>query len=277
MYETYWNVGKRPFENRFDADFYYPSESHQAALLKLRYAIENRRSAVALCGGSGMGKSLVVQALLRQLPEFVGSFVTVLFPAMESAQLIRYIANRMEHPIAPQANDLCSALERIERILGEGAKNGLHGVIVIDEAHLLEEANLLEPLRLLLNVFASQGQGESAATLVLSGQPTLLPQLERHMALEERVAVRCVLNRFSADETVAYLGHRLRTAGTSLEKVFSPSALDQIQSITQGVPRRINRLCDLAMMVGFAQEATRIDADMILQVNGELTTPAMIS
>ena len=60
MYESHWNLNASPFDNRFDSEFYYPSESHQAALLKLMYSIETRRSAALLCGDSGMGKSMLV-------------------------------------------------------------------------------------------------------------------------------------------------------------------------------------------------------------------------
>ena len=58
MYETYWRLTQKPFENAADPRFYYPAESHQAALLKLRYAIENRRGAALLAGPSGSGKTL---------------------------------------------------------------------------------------------------------------------------------------------------------------------------------------------------------------------------
>ena len=64
MYETYWQLSQKPFENVTDARFYYPSESHQAALLKLRYAIENRRGAALLAGPSGCGKTLLTTMLL---------------------------------------------------------------------------------------------------------------------------------------------------------------------------------------------------------------------
>ena len=63
MYESYWRLTRKPFENAADPRFYYPAESHQAALLKLRYAIENRRGAALLAGPSGSGKTLLTTML----------------------------------------------------------------------------------------------------------------------------------------------------------------------------------------------------------------------
>ena len=63
MYETYWRLKQKPFENAADPRFYYPGQSHQAALLKLRYAVENRRGAALLAGPSGAGKTLLMVML----------------------------------------------------------------------------------------------------------------------------------------------------------------------------------------------------------------------
>ena len=278
MYECHWNLHSDPFEIRFESDFYYPSESHQAALLKLRYAIEHRRGAAVLCGVHGMGKTLLIQSLREQLPEFVAPIANIVYPAMEPSQLIRSIAYRLDQQTqASSIPDLASAIDRIESILRENIRRDRHALIIIDEAQLLEQHGLLEPLRLLLNLASDEGKGESNATIVLCGQPTLLPQIQRHAALDDRIGVRCILNRFNIDETVGYIGHRIRAAGGQVEQVFDTSALEQCFVWTQGVPRRINRLCDLALMIGFAQECDRIDARLIDEVQHELTAPALSS
>ena len=74
MYKTYWQLNARPFENCIDAQFYYPSEVHQGALLKLRYAVESQRGAALLTGTSGSGKTLLVNTLKRQLDERFSPF-----------------------------------------------------------------------------------------------------------------------------------------------------------------------------------------------------------
>jgi general secretion pathway protein A len=95
MYEAYWQLDAKPFECTSDARFYYPGESQQAALLKLRYAIENKREAALLAGASGLGKTLLVSALERMLPTHIRPLVHIVFPQMPSDQLVAYIAGEL--------------------------------------------------------------------------------------------------------------------------------------------------------------------------------------
>jgi len=273
MYQSHWGLHSRPFDSRPEASFYYPSESHQAALLKMHYAIESRRSVAVLCGEPGLGKSMLLDAVFSQLPEFIAPTVRVVYPAMPPEQLLRYIARQ----IAPQESSetfggVGHSIETIERILRHNVSDNQHAVIAIDEAHLLEQCGSLEPIRLLLNLATELAEAESALTLVLSGSPILLSHLARHTALEDRVAVRCVLDRFSGQETAAYIQHRLATAGWNKPSMFDGGAISLIQELTLGVPRRINRLCDLALMVAYAQDKPRIDATTIENANSELTS-----
>lgn len=277
MYEDYWKLTGRPFENRNDTRFYYPAESHQAALFKLNYAIENRRAAALLCGPGGMGKSLVAAALNRQLSDRFRPVTNIVFPAFDSQQLVRHIVDQVDSSEETgYPRDPSSDLARFERFLRSNLDSGRHAVIIVDEAHLLEQYNLLEPLRLLLNVAAADSEGESAWTLVLVGQPTLLSHVERYPALDERLAVKCMLNRFLSDETVAYIQHRMREVGAKSEDIFEPSALERIHVLTQGIPRRINRLCDLSLMVGFAEDRNSISTELIDNVHSDLAAPANV-
>lgn len=276
MYEEHWKLARRPFENRVESETYYPSETHQAALLKLHYAIENRRAAAMLCGPAGMGKSLVMETLRRQLSKELQPVVSLVFPVLDREQLVRYLVDRLDGKQADSIRESSVDLGRFERFLSENAAAGRHAVIMVDEAQLLEESDLLEPLRMLLNVAANESQGESAWTLVLVGQPTLLAHVERYPALDERLAVKCMLNRFAPEETIAYIQHRLRVAGVDAEEVFDYPAFERIHVLTQGIPRRINRLCDLALMVGYADDRQRLDVEVIDNVNSDLVSPSSL-
>lgn len=273
MYESYWRFKNRPFENKSSNEFYYPSETHQAAMLKLRYAIENRRAAALLCGPTGMGKSLVAEMLLRQLGDTYRPVYHLVFPTLDSEQLIRYLVEQIDSGNDQWPREPSADLARFEKLLDKNLEQNRHAVIVVDEAHLLEQNGLLEPLRLLLNVAAAKSPGESAWTLVLVGQPTLLSHVERYHPLDERLAVKCMLNRLLLEETVAYIQHRIRSSGAKSEEIFDEAALERIHQLSQGIPRRINRLCDLALMVGFAEERKRIEAAVIDSVHSDLAAP----
>lgn len=275
MYAEHWKLTGRPFENRAESQFYYPAETHQAALLKLHYAIENRRAAALLCGPGGMGKSLIVEMLRKQLGEQFRPICPIVFPAMSSEQLIRYVVDQLDGNHAESPREISLDLSRFERFLRQNIQSKRHAVIVVDEAHLLEQHDLLEPLRLLLNIAAEESAGESAWTLVMVGQPTLLSQVERYHALDERLAVKCMLNRMLPEETTAYIQHRLRMTGADAEEIFDYAALERIHMLTQGIPRRINRLCDLALMVGYAEDHKTITTSTIDSVHGDLAAPSL--
>ncbi len=269
MYEAYWQLHSRPFDNCTDEPFYYPSEVHQGALLKLRYVVENERGAALLVGSPGSGKTLLVGELRRQLDDRYDPFVHVVFPMMSPRELLAYLAGELGALGNTNVSvSIDESIRRLQHFLAENTRRGHHAVIAIDEAHLLLECEAFDTLRLLMNL---EGTGKPALTLLLVGQPQLLPALERMPALEARLGVKCLLRPFDLEETISYVNHRLTAAGADHE-IFAPEALQALYELTGGNPRRINRLCDLALLIGYAEEQVRINAHQIEAVSNELVT-----
>ena len=267
MYEAHWNLQARPFENTSDSEFYYPSEAHQGAMLKLRYAVDNHRGAALLTGGSGLGKTLLVQTLSRQLGEAFTPVVHLVFPQMPADQLVAYLAAELSGGDI-NSDSIHQNVRRLQASLEENAKAGRHAVVIVDEAHLLDDSASMETLRLLLNF---EFESRPALTLVLVGLPSLLPALARVPEFDERVSVKCLLRRFTLEESISYVSHRLNAAGGQ-RPVFDQAALEALHHLSHGVPRRLNRLCDLALLVGFAEERDRLGAEQIEAVADEMVT-----
>jgi type II secretory pathway predicted ATPase ExeA len=286
LYEAYWQLDRRPFENSSDPRFYYPCESHQGAMLKLRYAVENRCGGALLCGPSGSGKTLLVQQLKRHLGKLAQPFVHLVFPQMPAESILAYLADELaatstegsmrgamdqiaDWPIqAPPRRSVEQTIRSIQQFFAQNSAEAQHAVIAIDEAHLLDDTRTLEALRLLLN-FESDSQ--AGLTLLLIGQPGLLPQIDRMPALEERLGVKCLLRPFTVDEIAAYVNFRLQAAGAK-DQIFEPSAMETLRELSHGMARQINRLCDLALLVGYAEERKTINADLLEAVAQELIT-----
>jgi type II secretory pathway predicted ATPase ExeA len=267
MYESYWQLNQKPFENTADPRFYHPGESHLAAMLKLRYAIENRRGGALLAGVSGSGKTLIVNMLRGTLGEDFTPFVHLVFPQMSCDELLAYLADELDGSTSGGTDRTVSqSIRRIDHALIGNADPNRHAVVVVDEAHLIENGDTLEALRLLLNF---ESAGRPGLTLLLVGQPGLLPTLERMPQLEERLGVKCLLRPFTERETAEYVVHRLKVAGAA-RTIFEPDSLPVLHTLTHGVPRRINRLCDLALLIGFAEEQRSINAAHFEAISQEL-------
>ena len=271
MYESYWQLNQKPFENCCDPRFYYPGESHQAALLKARYAVENRRGAAVLAGPSGSGKTLLLGMLRTTLGEQFSPFAHLVFPQMSADDLLAYLADELTGPVEDSpASGVQRSIRRIEHFLADNTRSGRHAVVAVDEAHLVDDGRTFEAMRLLLNFELA---GRPGLTLLLVGQPGILPQLDRMPQLEERLGVKCLLRPFTERETADYVSHRLSEAGAT-KPLFEPDAMPALYRLTHGVARQINRLADLALLIGYADQRRTISAAHLEAVSEELVTVA---
>lgn len=271
MYQSYWNLQSGPFDEKMDAAFFYESHPHQAGLLKLQYLIENSKGAGLLVGSAGTGKSYLCHVLKSQLAETHQPFVQLVFPQLSPIELISYLAVELgadEAAIEPGTSGKDRIVRALHRQLQLLCEQGHKPVIVIDEAHLIADQRIFETLHQLLNF---QQTTEVDFTLLLVGDQLLLSHLQRSAQLDGRIAVRCLLKPFSAEETQGYVEHRLKVAGRA-EPVFAPEAFQTLFELTQGNPRKINRLCDLGLLVGYADELPVITADVLEAVAEELVT-----
>ena len=270
MYENFWQLERKPFESSYDQDDYNPSEVHQGALLKLRYAIENRRAAALLCGTAGVGKSLLVHLLETQLGDEYRPFVYLRYPRLPEDQLLAVLADELTGDRSNETPTCHVSLQRIQQTLQNNVQQDGHAVIAIDETHLLSDASSMETLRLLLNF---QNNGNAMFTLLLVGQSSVLATLERTPQLDSCVSMKCLLRPFVLEETVSYINHRLKAA-RSQRPIFDNSAMEALHHLSRGVPRELNRLADLALLIGFAEEKVQIRAAEVEAIVDELVRAA---
>ena len=252
MYGDYWKLDTLPFENNCDPQFFFRAPSHEAALLKLQYVVEQGKGAALLVGGHGLGKTYLTRVLEGELAETCRPVIRLLFPQLDASATLGLIARRLgvDDASCDMATSPAEFIRRLEDRLQQLASDGSHPVLVIDDAHLMDAPDVFPSLALLLSASEVCGLGLS---LILCGQPELLPQVQRVPALNDRVAVRTALQCLTPAETNAYIQHRLGVCG--LEAcLFDSDALKSLARVSGGVPRRINQLCDLALLVGYADE-----------------------
>ena len=130
---------------------------------------------------------------------------------------------------------------------------------VVDEAQSLPRDSLYEEMRLLLNY---QLNDRNLVTLLLVGQDDLWDRVSQMPQLADRFAVKCRLQELDAEQTTTYIKYRIEHFGGTSD-VFSKAALKLIYESSKGIPRRINNLCDLALLMGFQREVKVIGSDII--------------
>jgi general secretion pathway protein A len=257
MYEEFYGLKERPFNLVPDPDYLYLGSQHKLARAYLEYGLRERMGFVLLTGEVGTGKTTLIKSLLRE--KEADQRVGVLYQtSVEAADLLELLLKEF-HIRGHFGGSRAARLGAFNQFLLSSYARGEHVVLVVDEAQNLGP-QALEELRLLSNL---QTEKEPLLQVILVGQPGLRDRL-RHPALRQlaqRVAIHFHLNPLDRDETKEYIRFRLARAGAS--GIFTTSALDKLYEYTQGVPRRINAWCDLALVAGFAEGRHEIDGEFI--------------
>jgi len=266
MYQEYWKLKVRPFHNIADPKFFYHSVQHDEALMKLTFAVSENMGAAMLTGAYGCGKTLLSRVLLQQLGAAYVPRTCMAHPGMAPVDFLRAVARVMtDNQVATDRNNLVAdaLLEIIERSLTENRRDGKRTVLIIDEAHMLDNQAALEMLRILLNF---QQNDEFLMTLLFMGHLDLAERVAGIKQLAQRIPVTCTLGHFNDADTIKYIQTRLAIAGRD-DQLFSDDALSLIYRNSGGIPRRINTLCDVSLTLGYAQKASKIDTKLVLEAS----------
>lgn len=257
MYEQYWGLSEKAFQNTPDPRFLYRSTQHEESLMRLIYTVREKMGAAMLTGVFGCGKTLVAQSLLKEISNEQYKTAFIANPRLDEVDLLRMIIYNLGNPEPPTRK--ADVLKIIYDTALNNTRNGKQTVVVIDEAHSINDDNVFEEIRLLLNL---QLQNRFLLTLLLLGQPELKEKIDRNIQLEQRINVKSHLDSLDAQDTKNYIVHRLQVANRE-EPVFTQRAIDSIYSYSAGIPRRINRLCDMCLLAGFVKKVNSIDDDIV--------------
>lgn len=259
MYERHFGLKQKPFSIAPDPRYLFMSERHREALAHLLYGVQGGGGFVLLTGDIGAGKTTVCRCFLEQLPERCN--VAYIFnPKLTVDELLRTVCAefripyRHEGPGVPTVKDYVDALN--EFLLRTHAVRQT-SVLIIDEAQNLS-VDVLEQLRLLTNLETNE---RKLLQIVLIGQPELREMLARPdmQQLAQRVIARYHLEALSEQETAHYVRHRLSVAGLRQANPFDQRAMRRIYRYSRGVPRRINLLCDRALLGAYAGSKATVD------------------
>ena len=270
MYIQFFRLTSPPFSISPDPRYLFMSEQYHEALAHLVYGADSGGGVVVLTGEIGTGKTTICRCFLEQIP--ANCNVAYIFnPKLNVPELLQTICEEFRIAL-PSSQDgesgVKAYVDALNRYLLDAHANGRNSVLIIDEAQNLS-ADVLEQLRLLTNL---ETNDRKLLQIMLIGQPELRamlarPELEQ---LAQRVVARYHLSSLSEQETASYIQHRLSASGLSAASPFQQPLMKQIHQITQGVPRRINLLCNRALLAAYAHGKREVDREIIANAAREL-------
>jgi general secretion pathway protein A len=265
MYLDFFGLQEMPFNITPDPRFLFFTRAHQEAMDSLLYGIEERKGFIELIGEVGCGKTTLCRAALGRLADRVQTAL-ILNPLISETQLVRAILTDLG--CTPAGQGRLVLIEQLNQYLLERAREGMNVAVIIDEAQNLAPS-MMEMVRLLSNLETDQ---HKLMQIVLAGQP----ELERRLShpdlrqLRQRVMVRAALRPLDEDDTNHYVSHRLRVAGASEDVGFDRAAIGLLHREARGIPRVINKICDRAMLAGYATGNRTLGRDEVRRALREL-------
>lgn len=264
MYREFYGLTKKPFHTTPDPSFLFLSPSHKEALAAILYGIEHRKGFVAITGEVGVGKTTIVRSFLEQVDwkKDLNHLIYIYNPNLTVNELLQSILTELvQEPIGGTDDQLVKQLQQF--LIEKYRKRGTI-VLLIDEAQNMPPRTL-EHLRMLSNLETAT---DKLIQIILIGQPELEALLQQHdlRQLRQRIAVWATIHPLSKQESFDYITHRLVQAGLTGKPIFHKNALKLIVNQAAGIPRRLNILCDNALLTGLGHRQNPISDKIAREV-----------
>lgn len=265
-YLEHFGLEREPFSNAPDARFYYNSEQHRQAMLRLMHVVDSNKGLAVVVGGVGTGKTTLARRMLNNLDEdrYVASLLVMVHSGVTPEWILTRIALQLgvENPLPDRMALLKQLYDRLVEIDASGRK----AVVLIDEAQMLQTRELMEEFRGLLNL---EIPAKKLLNILFFGLPEVDDCLRLDEPLAQRVAIKYRLHSYTHATAQEYIGHRLHVAGAD-EAIFDPQTIGVIHDYAGGVPRLINTICDNCLFEAFLRKHDRISTAIVESVAGDL-------
>lgn len=251
-----------------DTRYLFFSPQHSEALNHLIYGINEKKGFIVITGGIGTGKTTICRQLLSILDKSVDSAL-IFNPSISEMELLAAINQEFGVKSGRGRKTKKRYIDALNKFLLGNFSAGRNAVLLIDEAQNLSRG-LLEQIRMLSNL---ETEREKLLQIVLIGQPELeklliSPSLKQ---LNERIIVRYTLTPFNYHQEESYIRHRLQVGGRDNEApLFSSQAYRKIHSYSGGIPRRINVICDRALLIAYSRDSTVISRKLIREAAADI-------
>jgi general secretion pathway protein A len=253
MYYSHWGLTRSPFAGGGSALF-YRGESQAEALARLRYAVDEGRQAI-LVGPPGVGRTTLIAEFAGARRRQGGSAALVNVASVSPRELLWKISAEASLGPRPE-DDVLRLIRRLEDVAAASVINRERLPLFLDDMDLAGPDARLQLMRL----WQLSGRNGRWATFVFVASDDGAPRLGAELL--EAVELRIELEPWSEADMVGYIQHALVAAGRD-EPAFDDEALSIMYSLTGGIPRRVNRLADHALLGAAAEGSDAVNAAMI--------------
>jgi type II secretory pathway predicted ATPase ExeA len=262
---AHFGLARTPFGKSIAARDLFARQAHAEAIARISFCVVESALGV-VTGDVGAGKTVAVRAAVSGLDPTRHQVIYIANPAFGSRGLYVSVVRALgAQPRYLKAELMAQAADLLAAEAGERHRTV---VLVIDEAHLLDPAQL-EEFRLMTNV---EMDSASPFAGILIGQPTLNRQLRMGVfaALDQRIATRFTIKPMDLAESAAYLRHHLALAGRD-EPLFADDAAARLHRVANGLPRALNNAATAALIAAAAAGQDLVDDACAKKAVAELT------
>jgi len=259
MYRSHYSLAKKPFQLTTDPKFLWLGETHKEALATLKYGVIDQKGFLLVTGDVGTGKTTLINALLESIDEDT-LVANITDPALNLIEFFNFVA--LSFNIPQKFDTKIDFIVYFRQFLKKINSENRNVLLIIDEVHRLSK-EVLEHIRLLSNI---EHPEEKLVNIFFVGQNEIhqtlaLPECR---ALRQRISLTYQIQPLSENETLAYIKHRLKVAGTE-KSIFTQDAVRGIYQFSKGYPRLINIISDHALLTGYARNLEKITPDIIME------------
>lgn len=262
MYQNYWNLKDKPFRNIADKKFFLYAQTYEEAYVRLLYGVSESQGLFMLLGEGGCGKSLLSKLFCQDLQEQGYRVAAIANPVLNAEEMLQMVLLEFGITCSSQSK---VGIYREFRKMAQESSNEKGYVLVVDDAHLITDMGVFQEMRLLLNL---ESNNRFLITPILVGKPELAGIVQK-TPLKDRTGLQYHIQPLNYRETGEYIYYRLNKAGATRD-IFTVDAVKEVYSATQGIPREINNVCDVALLLGYADNVVAVEPDLVRKAVADL-------
>ncbi len=262
MYRAHWGLRESPFRGHLDPRFFYQSPTHEEALARLHFLVEENHRLGLLLGDSGSGKSLVLEVFSREVRRGAGQLANLSLLGVDAHELLWMMA--ADFGLAPSRSDDIFRLWRsISDRLTENRYQQINTLLLLDDA---DEATP-DVCDQITRLIQADSLAHGRLTVVLASTVQRAGRLGQRLL--QLTDLRIDLDAWHDQDIEGFVNHALAQAGRR-QATFEREAISRLQQLTGGIPRRVTQLANLALLAGAGRRLKQIDAQTVEAAHQEL-------